>query len=178
MADARPAAGGAPARRTLPWVALGGAAGAGVGWLALRAGDALLGPRLQGVDGRAWFLLEALPMLPLLAVNTLGAFLLGLLWGASRAAAADPSRRTWDPRWVPALGTGFLGSFTSISLALGWGPWLARRVMAGELLPLDGVLGTPPRLLALASPHLTMLALMVVLGTAAAVAGLRTAARR
>lgn len=162
----------------VPWVALGGAAGAATGWLALTAGAVLVGPWIRGGDGGDWFLGEVLPLLPLVAVNTLGAFLLGLLWGASRAAAADPSRRTWDPRWVPALGTGFLGSFTSISLALVWTAevptWLGSGGLRSGLSPF----GTAVDVLVHVSPGLTVLAAMILLGTAAAAAGLRTGARR
>lgn len=163
----------------VPWVALGGATGAVAGWLVLTAGEALLRPWLARASGTTWFfLLDALPLVPLVVVNTLGAFLLGLLWGTSRAAAADPSRRAWDPRWVPALGTGFLGSFTSISLALAWAAavpaWLASGGLRGGL----GLIGSVVEVLVHVSAGLVVLGGMIVLGTAGAAAGLRTGARR
>lgn len=105
-------------------VALGGALGAVAGWLVMGAVGRALPPTSSvatpGLPGEALHVLVTL--LPLLAVNVVGSFLLGLL--RSRAARAGAAER---PRLVAGLGTGFLGSFTTIStvaaLMLGPLPW-------------------------------------------------------
>lgn len=79
------AAYGAPVEVPKPFlVATGGVAGATARWAVL-----------EGTSGAAW---------SLLAINTLGAFLLGLLV----AAGADTGRRL-------LLGVGFCGAFTTFS---------------------------------------------------------------
>lgn len=54
------------------------------------------------------------PLAVAVPLNASGAFALGLMRG--RAARAAAQGRHWDPRILPTLGTGFLGSFTSFSV--------------------------------------------------------------
>ena len=166
MADARPAAGGAAARRTLPWVALGGAAGAlaslGAGALIAQAmgpGD----PSISGPLGTASATLASVA-----AVNVLGSFLLGLLRGAS----GRPGAR-WDPRLVAALGTGFLGAFTTFGTVAAT---LALPVMMTAGLAATG--DTWWILLAVVVVGLLIaVAVLAALSTAAAALGLRLGGR-
>lgn len=160
-------------RSVLPAVALGGSAGAACGaalssattaWVATAAA----GPSGLSVAGPTGALVHTLSSAaPLLAVNVSGSFLLGLLWARSRRAGPQ-----WRPRLVAGLGTGFLGSFTTIASAvalvigpLQWGMDAVSAVPSG----IGGALGAA----ALLGPVLVVLALLAALSTAAAVLGLR-----
>ena len=117
--NATPSAGG-HILRLLPWVVLGGVAGS---MTALTISAVLL--RHIGPSG-AFDPQATLAALSLAGVlNTAGSFLLGLLRG--RARRARRRSRPWDPRLLPAVGTGFLGSFTSFAAAT---------APAGEMLAL------------------------------------------
>ncbi|MDX2340884.1 CrcB family protein [Micrococcus sp. M4NT] len=162
-------------RSVLPAVALGGSAGAACGaalssattaWVATAAAAA--GPSGLSVAGPTGALVHTLSSAaPLLAVNVSGSFLLGLLWARSRRAGPQ-----WRPRLVAGLGTGFLGSFTTIASAvalvigpLQWGMDAVSAVPSG----IGGALGAA----ALLGPVLVVLVLLAALSTAAAVLGLR-----
>jgi len=159
-ARSAPAAAAPSVRGVLPWVALAGAAGVTASGLVSRTVHALVGvgATAGGQVGRA-------QLRALATVNLLGSFALGLLWGR----AARPGAR-WDPRVVPAVGTGFLGAFTSFggalavpALPLGQAAWGMASDGAG-LWVLPALLG----LLLLAG-----LLVLAVASTAAAGLGLR-----
>ena len=148
---------GPRAARLLPWVCTGGVLGVVASLTMTAVLREILG-RTETHDPAA----SALAPLAVGAVlNVAGAFALGLLRG--RAARAATRGRAWDPRVVPTLGTGFLGSFTSFSaLAAPLGALLGRSVIAGEG-------GTCAAL----APVGLVVALLAGVGTLAAAAGLR-----
>lgn len=152
----RGASGPVPARAPLSGVlvlavALGGAAGTLARWLLVEVFPA---PAQSPVPG--W--------IALLGVNLLGSFLLGLLNGR---AARRPA-----PRWLTAgLGTGVLGSFTSLSAVV-----LAAALVTG--LSPGAATGDPAGLALVALGAVGALALGAALGTAAAVAGWWAGGRR
>lgn len=126
-------------------VALGGALGAVSGWLMMGAVRRALTPWAPvGTTGPAGEVLHALvSLLPLIAVNVTGSFLLGLL----RARAARPGAAD-RPRLVAGLGTGLLGSFTTVSTAaalvlgpLPWGSALGALLVLAVLSTVAAALG-------------------------------------
>ena len=153
-------------RDTALWVALGGAAGVLLNTVVGAAVGGLAGGDLPGFDT---VLPGALPpVLPLAVVNLLGSFLLGLLTARARTAS-----RPWNPRVLPALGTGLLGSFTSVGavcvlLALPLG------ALGFAVAPGGASIGSLalPALMGLAAA-LVCITLMTLLGTLAAALGLR-----
>lgn len=153
-------------------VALGGAAGvvcasAALDLLGVGALLTLTGLGEAGLGPVSALLLSALPVA---LVNVLGSFLLGLLWAVSRRRGPQ-----WRPRTVAGLGTGFLGSFTTFSGAVG----LLVHAVAFDLsayataFGLGGLLAAAA---ALAGPLIVVLLLLAVLSTAAVVLGLRAGA--
>lgn len=151
-------------------VALGGAAGVVAGSTAMElvgVGGLLALAGRDGGVGLGPVAALAFAALPLAVVNVLGSFLLGLLLARSRHAGLD--RR---PALVAGLGTGFLGSFTTIATAAvflltpleaGWSAIAASSGVGGFLSATAGLL----------LPPLALLALLAALSTAAAVLGLR-----
>lgn len=152
-------------------VALGGAAGVVAGSTAMElvgVGGLLALAGQDGGVGLGPVAALAFAALPLAVVNVLGSFLLGLLLARSRHAGLD--RR---PALVAGLGTGFLGSFTTIATAAavflltpleaGWSAIAASSGVGGFLSATAGLL----------LPPLALLALLAALSTAAAVLGLR-----
>ncbi|MDY6055076.1 CrcB family protein [Micrococcus sp.] len=148
-----------PALAVLPGVALGGAAGAGASTLLLWLLAGHLGPGPADMAGLAGMLL------PLGAINAVGAFLLGLLKG--RASRPDAGL---DPRLDAALGAGFLGAFTSFT-AIAALPMAA----AAEVLAEMGAQPSGVWILTLLSAigPLSLWAVLLLLGVAAAAAGLQ-----
>lgn len=150
-------------------VALGGAAGVVCGSLAMGlvsagAVRALAGP--DGGMGSASALLAS--ALPVAVVNVLGSFLLGLLWARSRRAGP-----AWRPQLVAGLGTGFLGSFTTISSATAA---VVLQRLDQDIVALaawSGVGGFLSHAASLSVPALAVLTALAVISTAAAVLGLR-----
>lgn len=147
-------------RAVLPWVALGGAGGAGTSLLLAAALRRPLGALLpEGMAGGPATASLLGPLLAALVLDVAGAFALGVLRGRSARAAA--AGLPWDPRVLPTLGTGFLGSFTSFSALTGPLGVLVGSAARGRADVLAGLLPVGAAVLVLA-----------VLGTLAAAAGL------
>lgn len=150
------------APRVLPWVMLGGAAGAGLCVALTLLALGRVGPA-HVVDVPS--LLGGLTLTGVL--NVAGAFGLGLLRG--RAARAERAGRPWDARVLPGLGTGFCGAFTSFTA-------LAVPIAAPAVM-MAGLASEPTGLWVLFLvpfiPAVVGVVVMTAVGTAAAAVGLR-----
>lgn len=146
-------------------VALGGALGVLVAEQTVSLTTGLLGG--EGRSGGVW-LTMLLEWGPVVVLNVLGSFCLGLLLATSRRHGPR-----WRPKLVAGLGTGFLGAFTTISTAALLVVLPLRRLWddAGVAAASRG--HKVQTLAELLLPGLAVLLLVAVLSTGAAALGLR-----
>lgn len=143
--------------RLIPWIALGGGVGAAASLGLTAPANGGLGPSPFSLsDTAAGVVLAGL-------INVVGSFALGLLRGRTRRAG-----RPGHPHLEAALGTGFLGSFTSFTAVSSTLALLSAEVALG----MDPAGWWILALMGTVAPVLLLL-LSLLLGTMAAGIGLR-----